>query len=272
MLERHGPIPLYYQLELRLREAIESGQYRPGERLPTEQELQRLYGVSRVTVRTTLQRLEADGLVTSHRGRGTFVTAQAGDCGRIERHTARLLAFEEDIRRAGLQPRVDVLVVERCPVPGRMALLLGLAEGEEVVHLRRLGWAGSDPLWVESRYFHPTIGDRLREQDLTSTSITALVQGVIGVPVASTRLRLSAGAATREQAKLLAISPGDPVLINEFAVSDSQRRPVEATRAVFRADRYAFTVEIPAVPEAGEVAGAGVVTAPERFGGGVDER
>jgi GntR family transcriptional regulator len=243
VISREAPLPLYYQIELKLREEIDAGRYRPGDRLPTEGELQRAYGVSRVTVRTALHRLEEDGLVSTQRGKGTFVTTQANADRQIERNPSRLLAFEEDLLKRGSHPRADVLAIEHVPAPQRMAALLSIEGGEEVTRVRRLGFVDDLPLWLESRYFHPTVSQALQQQDLESASVTALLQTVVGHPVTSSRLRISAGAATSEQARHLGLKGGDPVLINEFVVS-ADGQAVEAARAVFRADRYAFTVEV----------------------------
>lgn len=242
MLERKLPVPLYHQLELHLRAAIDAGQYAPGDRLPTEHELQRTYNVSRVTVRTALKRLEEDGLVSTQRGRGTFVTSQAADAQKIERNPARLLAFEEDLRQAG-EPRVEVLAVELYPAPQRIAALLEVEPGTELKRIRRVGSVGDAPLWLESRYFHPDYGAVLDDDDLQSASVTALFETVAELHVDRSRLHISAGATTREQAKHLELEPGDPVLINEFGVY-AEGRPIEAARAIFRGDRYAFALEV----------------------------
>lgn len=243
MLRREAPLPLYYQIELQLRKAIETGQYRPGDRLPTESALQRSYDVSRVTVRTALRRLEEEGLISTQRGRGTFVTTQGDEAHRIERNPARLRAFEEDLVRQGGPPRIEVLAIDRGPAPQRIGALLGLGDGTQVTRIRRVGWVGEGPLWVESRYFHPRIADALIETDLGSASMTALLEAVTGLHVESSRLRITAAAATANQAEHLHLEPGDPVLINEFVVS-AEGRAVEAARAVFRADRYAFSIEV----------------------------
>lgn len=243
MLNSKVPVPLYFQIELQLREAIESGRYRSGDRLPTESELRRQYGVSRVTVRTALHRLEEEGLVSTKRGRGTFVTDQAGIGSQIERNSSRLLAFEEDLRRTGAELRVDVLAVERLIASHRIAALLAVPPATEIQRVRRLGWVGNIPLWLESRYFAAPIGDLLAETDLHDTSVTARLERIAGQAVTHSRLRISAGAATADQAHQLEVKPGDPVLINEFTVYAGEH-PIEAARAIFRADRYAFTVEV----------------------------
>jgi len=112
-----------------------------------------------------------------------------------------------------------------------------------------LGWVGDIPLWLESRYFHPRIGDALIERGLNDLSMTASLQAIIGEPIVQTRSRISAGPATTYEAQFLTVHSGDPVLINEFASYDSNARPVAAARAIFRADRYAFVVEVPSLNE-----------------------
>lgn len=250
MLRREAPVPLYHQLELQLREALESGRYRSGDRLPTESELQRTYDVSRVTVRTALRRLEEDGLIFTQRGRGTFVTSQALEEHKIERHATQLLAFEEDLLRQAGPPSIAVLAIERSPTPHRIAILLNVEEGIEITRVRRVGSVGDGPLWIESRFFHPDVADALTEAELGSASVTAHLEAVTGQYIDRSQLRITAGAATPDQAKHLGVELGSPVLINEFAVY-SDGRAIEAARAVFRADRYAFAVEILAPHQTG---------------------
>ncbi len=242
MLERKVPVPLYHQLELQLRSAIESGVYRSGEKLPTESELMETYEVSRVTVRTALKRLEEDGLISSRRGSGTFVTAQAS-ARQIERHSSQLLGFEEDLIQQAGAPTIELLSVEAFPAPQRIAQLLNVAPGIESTRIRRAGSVAGEPLWIESRWIHPDFLALLDALDLTSASLTALYEQQLGVTVESSKLRISAAAATREQARILHIGSGDPVLINDYAVY-TESRAIDATRSVFRSDRYAFSFEV----------------------------
>lgn len=246
MLARKGPMPLYHQIERHLREDLAAERYRPGDLLPPEHELQRQFGVSRATVRTALRRLAEDGLVSSQRGRGTVVERQAVERPLIERNLTQLFAFEEAIQRQGYTPHVEVLAIGPRPVPERIAALLGVPPGTEVLRAYRLGRAGSAPLWLESRYFAPHIGAQLADAALARPSVTVYLQSVVGVRITGSRLRISAAPATVDQARYLDIAPGDALLVNEFAFSDETGRPIEAARAVFRADRYAFTFASPA--------------------------
>lgn len=247
MLRRKVPVPLYHQLELQLRAAIEEGRFRPGDQLPTEAVLQREYGVSRVTVRTALKRLEEEGLISTHQGRGAFVTSQAGSIATIVRNPANLLSFEDDLIRQAGHPTIEVLSAEPYPATATLAAMLEVPEGTELLRIRRLGSVGGTPLWLETRNLHPDYEALVDDELLQSASVTALLGTLTARHIESSQLRISAGAATTEQARHLGVSPGDPVLINEFVVR-ADGRPVEAARAVFRGDRYAFAVEVFASP------------------------
>lgn len=243
MLRRKVPVPLYHQLELQLRAAIEKGHFRPGDQLPTEAALQQEYGVSRVTVRTALKRLEEDGLISTHQGRGAFVTSQAASGAAIVRHPANLLSFEDDLLRQAGPPSIELLSVETYPATAALAAMLDVSEGTELLRIRRLGSVGDAPLWLETRNLHPDYESLVDDEHLRSASVTALLGTLTGRHIDSSQLRISAGAATAEQARHLGLTAGDPVLINEFTVR-ADGRPVEAARAIFRGDRYAFAVEV----------------------------
>jgi GntR family transcriptional regulator len=238
------PMPLYYRTELALREAIASGLFQPGDRLPPEWELAQRYRVSRVTIRNALQRLEEDGLVLRARGRGTFVRLDMQTQPKVERHLSSLLSFEEDILRTGLTPHVRVMEVGWAIPPDRMRALLGLAATREALHVRRLGGLDDVPLWFESRYFTPSVGAMLQHEDLTTASVTRLIERVCHRHVVATRFHIEAESASPHLASLLQLKEGTPLLACEFAFFDENHMPLEAARAVFRADRYSFSVEL----------------------------
>lgn len=259
MLKRSQPIPLYYQLELQLREKIESGHWKPGDRLPPEIELARSYGVSRITVQQALERLGDEGLIERHRGRGTFVLAGASSLAKIERDPGRLFAFEEDILRQGFEPTVRILAIEEGPAESHIARLLRLPPGASIMRVRRIGNAAGEPLWIESRYFPVSIGHAIQDCDLTTPAISRLIEEHCKQHIASAHVRIEATAATANQAHHLEIVPRAPVLLNEFVFSDQEHHPVQAVRAFFRADRYAFSFTVGPNPADPVVADHGIV-------------
>ena len=242
-LRRDRPVPLYHQLELVLRQAIELRELGdPDGRLPTEEELAVQYGVSRLTVRTALGRLEADGYIVRQRGKGTFVHPDVAR--KIERNPHRLLGFVEDVRRRGGEPHIEVLADDVIEAPLPILEALRLAPGSRVRRVRRLGHVGGKPLWLERRYYPPHVAERLIAAKLVGPSITNLLEEALGVRIESAHLRVEATAADAEQARLLAVRLGDPLLLNQFVFFDAAGRAVEMVRALFRADRYAFTFDL----------------------------
>lgn len=246
-IRRDQPVPLYYQIEVALRRAIEADGL-PDGRLPTEEELVERYRVSRMTVRSALRRLEEDGLIERHRGRGTFVSP--GATAKIVRYPERLLGFEDDLRRQGAKPEIAVLALETLEPPLEVARALGLPAGEAAYRLRRVGRVNHEPLWLESRYYPMAIGARMTEQDLSGASITGLLERVAGVRVTGVRLRVEAAPANARQARHLGVRSGHALLVNQFQFYDADGRALEVLRAAFRGDRYAFSFDLSPRPSA----------------------
>lgn len=152
--------------------------------------------------------------------------------------------FDEDILRTGLTPRVRMLEVEWAIPPDRIRALLHLDATTDALHVRRLGEVDGEPLWFESRYFAPSIGVQLAHEDLSTASITHLIEQACQVRVVGTRFHIEAENASSHLAHLLNLKEGAPLLACEFAFFAARHVPLEAARAVFRADRYSFNVEL----------------------------
>ncbi len=242
-ISRRSPVPLYYQIEVVLRDEVGAGRYPEGTPLPTEDALVRRFGVSRITVRRAMERLVQDGLIHRVPGRGTFVNAVPPREFRIERNPADLMGFEEDIRRLGFVPETRVLRREWLSPPADVAEALGIAPGTEVLRLYRRGTIGSRPLWIEDRYIVRAVASRLRSRDLTVPSLLATLARVQGLSVDSARVRIAARGASREEARLLGLRSGAPVLVAEFAVQ-ANGQPAQFVHARFRPDRYAFAFTV----------------------------
>src|SRR5712692_5984767 len=162
VLDPEEPTPLYYQLELALRHAIERGSF-PDGRLPTERELVEQYAVSRLTVRAALRRLEDEGLIERHRARGTFVRPDA--LAKLVRDPVQW-TLEEYIRRHTGSRTNKMLSIEQVESPTGVAATLGLPEHEQVWRILMLGLTDDEPLFLERRYYPLDIGAKLVGQEL----------------------------------------------------------------------------------------------------------
>lgn len=172
-------------------------------------------------------------------GRGTFVDTLRSMGFRIERNAADLMGFEEDIRRAGFVPEVRVLRHDWVLPPVDVVEALSIPEDAEVLWLHRRGTVDGQPLWLEDRYILRTWAARLRPRDHATPSLLATLVRAKGFTVDRARVRITARGARRDEARALALRPGAPVLVAEFAVQ-AGGQPAQYVRARFRPDRYAF--------------------------------
>src|SRR6266508_1054995 len=123
----------YHQVADRIRAAIQSGELRPGQALPTEKQLAAQYGVSRPTVRSALATLRAEGLIDAQQGRGAFV--------RLRPATRRLQApqLSDAVTQSTHAPDAQQHIIEAGPAPARGAVaeLLGIEDGHQAFVRRR---------------------------------------------------------------------------------------------------------------------------------------
>jgi GntR family transcriptional regulator len=232
-------IPLYYQLENILRSKIEGGEVLPNHKLPTEQELSKEYKISRATVRQALAALVSEGLLYRKQGKGTFVTEKAS-----QTKSVKLTGFTEDLFSEGHQADVKVMDIRRAPAPERVASVLRVPAGEEVIRFKRLRSLDGAPFSYVLNYMAPEIGERINERDLQHHTVLHLLEDKLGISLGTIRHAVESVKADVEVASLLGIGVFEPVLYMETAVLSTDGQPIEAVDSFFRADRYRYTVEL----------------------------
>lgn len=233
------PIPLYYQIKARLLEAIESGQLKPGDRVPSERELTTQFGVSRMTARQALTELETQGYLYRLQGKGTFVSTP-----KLEQPLAGLTSFTEDMRKRGLEPGAQTLTAGEEPAGRRVARGLGIAEGHMVYKLERLRLAGGQPMALESSHIPVACAPGLLEGGPINQSLYSLLRERYSIHLVRATQSLEAVAANAYEAELLHVREGTPLLLLERIARDTSDRPVEFVRSLYRGDRYRFTTEL----------------------------
>ena len=232
-------LPLYRQIEASLRDRIRNGALRPGAQVSPEPELMAEYGVSRATVRQALARLVSEGLLEIRRGLGTYVTAP-----RFEHTIGGFYSFSREIERHGLRPGTKVLGLWKEPAADAVAEALGVAAGTEVVALRRLRLAGSDPLVVETSHLPATRFPGLEAIDFSKVRLYDTLMNAYGCRPTRARETFEPVLLTADEAVLLDQRRGEPALQVERVAFDQDDVPIEFCRSTVRGDRYRYSVEL----------------------------
>lgn len=239
--------PQYRQIEQALRERIAT--LRPGERLPSDAELCAEFGVSRMTARNAMHRLAEDGLVAREPGRGSFVARPPA-----HRRANRLMTFTHEMLRTGRVPSSRILTRVIRPSSTAEAASLAIPARQPVVHLRRLRQADDEPIALETTILIGACAAAVMTADLAHGSLHETL-GRAGFVLRRGTGTIAAAAATAEEARLLGIRTGDPLLVERRVILDGHGRPVEATESVYRPDRYALDVQF-------EVEGPDAISSP----------
>lgn len=231
-------VALYVRIRQTLRDQIAAGELKPGDRLPSEDELALRFGVSRMTLRNSVSELIDEGLLYRRRGVGTFVSRP-----HIERDHNRLSTFFDSASAEGFAAEIRVLkqeIAESRPVVARE---LGLTVGDPVIFIRTLRLADGAPITLHDEFVPHRLCPQLLHEDLQLTmswqalerhghSIKRAVQRIEAVPV------------EREIAALLEMEEGEPVLYKRRTVFAADGTPVEFAFCYNRGDRYSVNMTL----------------------------
>ncbi len=232
---RSSPLPRYFQLKEIMRERIVSGDWKPGDLIPSERELSETYGISRMTVRQAITELVNEGSLYREQGKGTFVSQR-----KVTQQLIRLTGFTEDIRARGQRPGTKLLSAQMVPVDEAAAERLRIKVGVMLIRLQRLRLADGEPLAIEVSQLSFKGCERLLEEDLENNSLYWLLETKYSVPPMEAEQELEAGLAGSEEAQLLKIAVGSPVLFTRRTTYTERNQPFEYARAVYRGNKYTF--------------------------------
>jgi GntR family transcriptional regulator len=234
-INKHSPIPRYYQLAELISEQIRLGQLQPGGQLPSERDLSEQHGISRMTVRQAINYLVREGNLVTHHGLGTFVAQP-----KLTTQVSHLLGFTEAIMRRGGKVASHVLEQIVMPAPPRIAAGLQIAPMQQVVKIVRLRLGEDVPLLLETSYLPYTVCPGMEHEDLAHQSLYAVLRERFEVSVERASQTLEATGANTFEAQLFTLQPGAPMVLLEGVASDRHKRPIEYFKAVYRADRFKF--------------------------------
>jgi GntR family phosphonate transport system transcriptional regulator len=236
-LARGGGLAAWRQIADRIEGQIAAGRLAPGARLPSEAELARSFGVNRHTLRRALAELAARGLLRASQGRGTFVEAPP-----LRYPIGLRTRFSEIATAAGREARGELLGAAETGADARLAETLEVPPGAPVLELATLHRADDTPISL-GRTWLPL--PRFAGFDRAYAAAGSLTRAFAGYGVADYlrhSTRVTARPASAEDAAPLDVAPGRVLLAVESVNRDAAGLRIQATRALFVADRVELVV------------------------------
>ena len=230
--------PAYRRIRDELLDLIRCGTYRPYGRLPSEMELVRRFGVSRVTVRQALKALRKDGVVQSLQGKGSFVCMP-----KVVHGTPALLGFHETMEGRGYATGSTVLSVRERAACHEVAQALELKRKASVLEVRRLRCVNDEPVSLDVSHFPIDVGARLAREDLAG-DIFPLLERRCGLPLGRADVSIEAVACDAANAAVLHLQPGEPVLHVRRLTWSASGRPVDYEHLYCRGDAWQYRVQL----------------------------
>ena len=236
-LDRKDSRPLYAQLKTLLSEHIQQHQLPPGTPIPTENELIKKFDISRITVRQAIQQLEADGLINKIQGKGTFVAAPKG------RNQFRFFSsLEPWLAKQGLHVKNKVLK-NATGLAADWALDLGYPPGGQARIIKRLKILERRPIALEHRVLPLDIAAVLNENDINHNPVFDALDSSPKNRAYKVLYNITAISAAGEDAKLLKVSPGSPLMVRTGIYHNRAGRLIMAARVVFIAESMDLRLE-----------------------------
>jgi GntR family transcriptional regulator len=244
MLERsiiyNSHIPYYHQLIEIIKQNIQEGVWQPGDQIPSEMELCDSFGISRTVVRQALRELETSEIIVKRKGKGTFVAKPKISEGLIQ----KLTGFYQDMVERGLTPVTKVLFQDVTRANDKVAEYLDVAPGTDIVEIQRLRFIHDEPIQVVTTYIPLIISPDLPNIDLTHRSLYEYLETANNIKIYRGKRYIEAVLASEEQAKLLDIDEGDPLIMLDSVSYTKSGQAVEYYHALHRGDRSRFEVEL----------------------------
>jgi GntR family transcriptional regulator len=236
-IERSSPTPLYFQLKQLLLARIGSGEWQPGDMLPTEEQLQEQYTLSRTTVRQALKELELAGKISRFRGRGTFVALP-----KLSHSPEPHFSFTDSLLEQGARPGWQLLSAGWLPAPPEIAQRLSLDEGTPVFELRRLRLVNDEPIGYHIAHAAPALATAINRDRLDVGSSLAYLQPGEALQGSYANRVLEAVPASEELAALVGVDRGSPMLLIRRRVLSAAGNPLEMLQATYRGDRLQYHI------------------------------
>jgi len=233
-------IPRHAQISKWLRDQIETGEFKPDEKLPSENELAKKFDVSRVTIRRALQSLENEEIIYRCQGLGSFVSDE-----RAPHSLVQLTDFNEDMAKAGLEASSIVKNISTVTAPEWLLDILEIEKETKVMKIDRQRLGDGDPIAFDSTWLPILYGQLLDEKSLKDYTIYKQLEENYDIPIVRGCYKISAAVADKQLSEDLNTKENAPLLVIDRVSYTIGGKPVYYQKRFYRSDKvlYEMTLE-----------------------------
>ncbi len=236
-VDKHLPVPLYFQLKESLRKRIAAREWKPGKKIPTEAEICQMYDVSRITVRKALDELQQEGYLEKRQGKGTFVTSRS-----IEQKLSKFYSFSEELKSRGLTEKAVGVSFCEMDATAALAEALHVEPHSRLYEIRRIRMVDDTPYAFEISYIPVHLAPGLTEEMVGSRGLYRSL-AYLGNSVDNAVEKIRAVNLDKTVAGLLGVRAGEAgIYLVRTAASGSTI--VEYCTCTVLGDFFCYTVEL----------------------------
>jgi GntR family transcriptional regulator len=232
------PLPKYYKIYEDLLNDIRKGRYHENRLFPSDNELVKIYDVSRGTIREAIKLLLQQGYLIRKQGKGTYVTYK-----KIEQDPDRLIGFTELMKQHDLKPSAKIIKKEITAPDANISHLMRLSSRQYVVRLVRLRFGNNQPLIIERSFFNYDLFKPIYDMDLEQNSIFELLYRHTATRLGNALQRIEAVSAGREENTWLEVDLHTPLLLIKRLIKTTEDTIFQYSEDVYRSDRINFSTQ-----------------------------
>jgi GntR family transcriptional regulator len=234
-IDRKSALPLYYQLKEVIKEEIDIGKYKPGDRIPSENEFSAMLGISRNTSKQAIADLVSEGILYRVQGKGTFVAEKRSFKGLTE-----TFSFSSEFQPPEFKFASKVIFAEEIKESKETLEYLKLKESTELFRIQRLRFLNEIPVALQTSYVPKFFCPDLLSYDLAANSLYDILTRTHNITHDYFTEKLTCIKADRYEAELLNIKKGDPVFFLTRKTFTKNDEIIEVVRSFMPGDRCEF--------------------------------
>ena len=249
MLDKSSATPLYLQLKKLIYDRINKGIYEPGESIPSENEIQKQFKISRITVRRAIRELEQEGYLDKKPGKGTFVQKVEVDH-KIAQELNNITTWTETMKKKGYKPGTSHIEISIVLPPKEVTNILNIDSNTKVLKIKRFRTGNDRPFSIMKNYLLQHYVPNIEKKGLENTeSLYELLENKYNIKFGKAKEMVEARKAGDEESDFFGIKKGAPVLAITRYTYDTNGIPFEVIKQSTRADLYKYVVGLKGRPK-----------------------